>query len=185
MRIAPITPLMTFQRSSRNCVASYQRSGVTIFDFLNHGTGRLDPSYSAVQRRTRLCRQTVAKALARLKQLGIINRIARPCPLSSNRHAPRGRKEPARRQSSRCLTPIRAIALHRRLQALAAPLASETGFYWSLRNRKKPPTDLYFIYRPKRKGRLSGMAANAAITMSPRSPARAGSIDGTEPKEST
>jgi hypothetical protein len=48
-----------------------------IFDFLNHTTGRLDPSYSAIQRRTRLCRQTVAKALARLKQLGIINWVRR------------------------------------------------------------------------------------------------------------
>ncbi len=48
-----------------------------IFDFLNHATGRLDPSYRAIERRTRLCRQTVAKALARLKQLGIINWIRR------------------------------------------------------------------------------------------------------------
>jgi hypothetical protein len=48
-----------------------------IFDFLNHTTGRLDPSYSAIQRTTRLCRQTVATALARLKQLGIINWIRR------------------------------------------------------------------------------------------------------------
>jgi hypothetical protein len=44
-----------------------------IFDFLNHATGRLDPSYEGIQKRTRLCRQTVAKALARLKELGIIN----------------------------------------------------------------------------------------------------------------
>lgn len=48
-----------------------------IFDFLNHKTGRLDPSYSALQRATRLCRQTIAKALARLKELGIINWIRR------------------------------------------------------------------------------------------------------------
>ena len=48
-----------------------------IFDFLNHTTGRLDPSYDAIQRATRLCRQTVATALARLKQLGIINWIRR------------------------------------------------------------------------------------------------------------
>jgi hypothetical protein len=48
-----------------------------IFDFLNHSTGRLDPSYNALQRTTRLCRQTVATALARLKQLGIINWIRR------------------------------------------------------------------------------------------------------------
>jgi hypothetical protein len=48
-----------------------------IFDFLNQKTGRLDPSYSTLQRATRLCRQTVAVALARLKQLGIINWIRR------------------------------------------------------------------------------------------------------------
>lgn len=48
-----------------------------IFDFLNHATGRLDPSYNAIQRKTRLCRQTVARALARLKDLGIINWIRR------------------------------------------------------------------------------------------------------------
>jgi hypothetical protein len=48
-----------------------------IFDFLNSKTGRLDPSYSSLQRATRLCRQTIAKALARLKQLGIINWIRR------------------------------------------------------------------------------------------------------------
>jgi len=48
-----------------------------VFDFLNHRTGRLDPSYSSLQRATRLCRQTIAKALARLKALGIINWIRR------------------------------------------------------------------------------------------------------------
>jgi hypothetical protein len=48
-----------------------------IFDFLNHSTGRLDPSYNAIQNATRLCRQTVAKALARLKELGIINWVRR------------------------------------------------------------------------------------------------------------
>jgi hypothetical protein len=48
-----------------------------IFEFLNHATGRLDPSYSTLQKATRLCRQTVATALARLKELGIINWIRR------------------------------------------------------------------------------------------------------------
>jgi hypothetical protein len=48
-----------------------------IFEFLNQRTGRLDPSYSTLQRATRLCRQTVAVALARLKELGIINWIRR------------------------------------------------------------------------------------------------------------
>jgi hypothetical protein len=44
-----------------------------IFDFLNHRTGRLDPGYDALKRKTRLCRQTIARALARLKELGIIH----------------------------------------------------------------------------------------------------------------
>ena len=51
-----------------------------IFDFLNHATGRLDPSYKAIQRKTRLCYQTVAKALARLKELGILNWAKRAVP---------------------------------------------------------------------------------------------------------
>lgn len=48
-----------------------------IFDFLNTKTGRLDPSYNALQKATRLCRQTVATSLARLKECGIINWIRR------------------------------------------------------------------------------------------------------------
>jgi hypothetical protein len=44
-----------------------------IFGFLNYKTGRLDPGYDAIQRKTRLCRQTVARALERLKSLGILN----------------------------------------------------------------------------------------------------------------
>lgn len=48
-----------------------------IFGFLNYKTGRLDPSYNALQRATRLCRQSIAKALARLKELGIINWVRR------------------------------------------------------------------------------------------------------------
>jgi hypothetical protein len=48
-----------------------------IFEFLNYATGRLDPSYEGIQKKTRLCRQTVAKALAKLRDLGIINWIQR------------------------------------------------------------------------------------------------------------
>ena len=51
-----------------------------IFDFLNHATGRLDPGYKAIQKKTRLCYQTVAKALARLKALGILNWERRSIP---------------------------------------------------------------------------------------------------------
>lgn len=56
-----------------------------IFDFLNHTTGRLDPSYKAIQRKTRLCHQTIAKALARLKELGILNWQRRCMPDHSGR----------------------------------------------------------------------------------------------------
>jgi hypothetical protein len=56
-----------------------------LFDFLNHATGRLDPSYKAIQRKTRLCHQTVAKALARLKELGILN-WKRRCVADTNEY---------------------------------------------------------------------------------------------------
>ena len=48
-----------------------------IFDFLNHRTGRLDPSYAAIARKAGVCVRTVATALAKLKQLGILNWVRR------------------------------------------------------------------------------------------------------------
>lgn len=48
-----------------------------IFDFLNFRTGRLDPSYDAIARTANLARSTVALALARLKDLGILNWVRR------------------------------------------------------------------------------------------------------------
>ena len=63
-----------------------------IFDFLNHRTGRLDPSYAAIAGKAGVCTRTVASALQRLKALGIRQRpcrargaIPRPCPLRSPR----------------------------------------------------------------------------------------------------
>ncbi len=50
-----------------------------IFDFLNFATGRLDPGYKAIAQKTGLGRSTVAVALARLKQLGIIHWARRCC----------------------------------------------------------------------------------------------------------
>jgi hypothetical protein len=44
-----------------------------IFDFQNYRTGRLDPSYEAIAAKTGLGRSTVAEALARLRQLGLIH----------------------------------------------------------------------------------------------------------------
>ena len=56
-----------------------------IFDFLNHKTGRLFPGYDAIKRKTRLCRQTVARALVRLKELGIIH-WQRRCMADTDEH---------------------------------------------------------------------------------------------------
>ena len=44
-----------------------------IFDFQNFRTGRLDPSYAAIARAANVCQRTVATAIKRLKELGIID----------------------------------------------------------------------------------------------------------------
>ena len=49
-----------------------------IFDFLNFASGRLDPGYHAIARKTGLSRSTIATALARLKKLGILHWVRRP-----------------------------------------------------------------------------------------------------------
>ena len=48
-----------------------------IFDFLNHRTGRLDPSYAAIARKAGVCVRAVATALKRLRELGILNWVRR------------------------------------------------------------------------------------------------------------
>jgi hypothetical protein len=48
-----------------------------IFDFLNHRTGRLDPSYAAIAAKAGVCVRTVATALKRLRELGILNWVRR------------------------------------------------------------------------------------------------------------
>jgi hypothetical protein len=48
-----------------------------IFDFLNFGSGRLDPSYAAIAAKAGVCVRTVATALQRLKALGILNWVRR------------------------------------------------------------------------------------------------------------
>jgi Helix-turn-helix domain len=48
-----------------------------IFDFLNHRTGRLDPSYAALAAKAGVCVRTVATALKRLRELGILNWVRR------------------------------------------------------------------------------------------------------------
>jgi hypothetical protein len=48
-----------------------------IFDFLNHRTGRLDPSYEAIARKAGVCVRAVATALKRLRELGILNWVRR------------------------------------------------------------------------------------------------------------
>jgi hypothetical protein len=48
-----------------------------IFDFLNYATGRLDPSYAAIARAANVCESTVATAIKRLRDLGILNWVRR------------------------------------------------------------------------------------------------------------
>src|ERR1700693_2886750 len=48
-----------------------------LFDFLNFASGRLDPSYEGIAQKTHLGRSTVAVALKRLKQLGVIQWVKR------------------------------------------------------------------------------------------------------------
>ena len=44
-----------------------------IFDFMNWRSGQLDPSYAAIARASNLCVRSVATAIKRLRDLGIIN----------------------------------------------------------------------------------------------------------------
>lgn len=57
--------------------AALQVLHALIFDFLNYGSGRLDPSYDAIAKAANVCRRTVATALQRLKSLGILNWVRR------------------------------------------------------------------------------------------------------------
>jgi hypothetical protein len=57
--------------------AALQVLHTLIFDFLNYGTGRLDPSHAAIARKANVCERTVRNALNRLRDLGILAWIRR------------------------------------------------------------------------------------------------------------
>ena len=57
--------------------AALQVLHALIFDFLNYRTGQLDPSYAAIARKANVCERTVATALKRLRELGILNWVRR------------------------------------------------------------------------------------------------------------
>ena len=48
-----------------------------LFDFLNYSTGRLDPSYATIARKANVCQRTVANAVKRLRELGMLNWLRR------------------------------------------------------------------------------------------------------------
>jgi len=48
-----------------------------IFDFLNFKTGQLDPSYAKIAAKAGVCVRSVANALKRLRELGILNWVRR------------------------------------------------------------------------------------------------------------
>ena len=57
--------------------AALQVLHALIFDFLNYRTGQLDPSYETIARKANVCVRTVASALRRLRDLGILNWVRR------------------------------------------------------------------------------------------------------------
>jgi len=57
--------------------AALQVLHTLIFDFLNFKTGRLDPGYAAIARAANVCERTVATAIQRLRELGILNWVRR------------------------------------------------------------------------------------------------------------
>lgn len=59
---------------------------VLMFRFLNHTSGRLDPSYESIARKASLSIATVGRALARLKAAGMLNWI----PRAMNEEGPEG-----------------------------------------------------------------------------------------------
>jgi len=48
-----------------------------LFDFLNHKTGQLDPSYEGIAKKAGVSRASVGRALARLRSLGILAWVRR------------------------------------------------------------------------------------------------------------
>jgi hypothetical protein len=48
-----------------------------LFDFLNYASGQLDPSYAAIARKANVCQRTVANALAKLRDHGLLHWVRR------------------------------------------------------------------------------------------------------------
>jgi hypothetical protein len=57
--------------------AALQVLHAMLFDFLNYSSGRLDPSYAAIARKANVCQRTVANAVKRLRELGMLNWLRR------------------------------------------------------------------------------------------------------------
>jgi hypothetical protein len=53
--------------------AALQVLHALIFDFLNYRTGQLDPSYAKIAEKANVCVRTVANALKRLRELGLLH----------------------------------------------------------------------------------------------------------------
>jgi len=66
----------------RHCQGVLGRMGLLVlnallFDFLNHSSGRLDPSYDAIASAAIVSRRSVARALERLRDAGILSWVRR------------------------------------------------------------------------------------------------------------
>ena len=62
--------------------AALQVLHALIFDFLNYRSGRLDPSQATIARKANVCERTVATAIKRLRELGILNWVRRCAEVS-------------------------------------------------------------------------------------------------------
>ena len=101
-----------------------------IFDFLNHRTGQLDPSYAAIAQKAGVCVRAVATALARLRELRILNWVRR-CAESWRD----GRFVLAQQTNAYAVLPERPVA---RLPAAAGAASARTGHVGNRRPCRMP-----------------------------------------------
>jgi hypothetical protein len=102
--------------------AALQVLHTLIFDFLNHRTGRLDPSYAAIARKANVCERTVATALKRLRDAGVLT-WARRCAESWDQ----GRYERRQETNAYAVQPETAWLGYRPPAAPLGPAAGTWG----------------------------------------------------------
>ena len=93
-----------------------------LFDFLNHRTGQLDPSYEGIAKKAGVSRASVGRALARLRSLGILDWVRRCAGELRD-----GRFVLAQERNAYAVQPETAWQGYRPVPALAVPERPESG----------------------------------------------------------